>query len=701
MRRSTVVTTVALVLVTVVLSLVTNLAADVLPGFVKASRVWIWAIMLVLTGSLIGFEVRRVRGTQDLLTARGLDPAVGRQGVDLLAAAVRDQWRTELAVRALSDPEPIPLRWSVSGRSVAADPADVVHWDRADMRLVRLRGSGDVRLIAGEFDRLPHKRMVILGEPGAGKTVFSLLLTLDLLDRRQAGTPSPVLVSLSSWDPAEEHLWSWLERRIGEDYPALGNAELFGDRLPARLIADGMILPILDGLDEVPAAARSRAITEINGALIGPRPLILTCRTVEYEAAVRSGGHILAKAAVVEIDSLDPGEAAAYLVGSRPADRERWQPLIARIQTEPDDALTSALRSPLMVWLAHSAYADPCSSPGELLDRDRFIDRAAVERHLVDALLPAVYRVRPLPPGASRRSYPPDKAARWLRFLARSSPPEDRAGSPLVSDIAWWRLVARLSVSNRILIALLLGLCGAVLPSVLILLMTVGFDPVRLRAFIAASLFGILLEVAVAVFLQPPSPGRMSPGRSATRVVLTRSLLYGIVGAVTIGSTAGIGVEISGGHGLRVGLAVGAAVGAGALVVSWLNRPVDVVAALDPRSTLRADRAISLTAGALGAAILGSVIGAVSVPAVALAAAVAVGPATGLAMSAWGWYSLARLWFALRGRLPWRPMTFLDDAHHRGVLRQAGGVYQFRHARLQERLATATPPDLQSRRRSS
>ena len=31
---------------------------------------------------------------------------------------------------------------------------------------------------------------------------------------------------------------------------------------------------------------------------------------------------------------------------------------------------------------------------------------------------------------------------------------------------------------------------------------------------------------------------------------------------------------------------------------------------------------------------------------------------------------------------------FLDDAHKRGVLRQAGAAYQFRHIDLQHRLAT-------------
>jgi hypothetical protein len=32
-------------------------------------------------------------------------------------------------------------------------------------------------------------------------------------------------------------------------------------------------------------------------------------------------------------------------------------------------------------------------------------------------------------------------------------------------------------------------------------------------------------------------------------------------------------------------------------------------------------------------------------------------------------------------------MDFLSDAHRRGVLRQVGAVYQFRHIELQHRLA--------------
>jgi hypothetical protein len=81
-----------------------------------------------------------------------------------------------------------------------------------------------------------------------------------------------------------------------------------------------------------------------------------------------------------------------------------------------------------------------------------------------------------------------------------------------------------------------------------------------------------------------------------------------------------------------------------------------------------------------------------------------VGSGSGVAISllanprsSWLSYTAARCYLAARGVLPWRLMHFLDDAHERGVLRRAGALYQFRHARLQGFLAgdhpaTATHP---------
>jgi hypothetical protein len=53
--------------------------------------------------------------------------------------------------------------------------------------------------------------------------------------------------------------------------------------------------------------------------------------------------------------------------------------------------------------------------------------------------------------------------------------------------------------------------------------------------------------------------------------------------------------------------------------------------------------------------------------------------------SAW-WYCVAVSFLARRRVTPRRPLQFLEEAYRRGVLRQAGMVYEFRHARLAERL---------------
>jgi len=64
--------------------------------------------------------------------------------------------------------------------------------------------------------------------------------------------------------------------------------------------------------------------------------------------------------------------------------------------------------------------------------------------------------------------------------------------------------------------------------------------------------------------------------------------------------------------------------------------------------------------------------------------------AVGFGMNAWGhWMIISRLWLPVTRRLPWDLIRFLKDAHERGVLRQAGAVYQFRHTRLQDTLAAS------------
>jgi hypothetical protein len=103
------------------------------------------------------------------------------------------------------------------------------------------------------------------------------------------------------------------------------------------------------------------------------------------------------------------------------------------------------------------------------------------------------------------------------------------------------------------------------------------------------------------------------------------------------------------------------------------------------------NHAAVVVAGVLAGAVTVAVAGAGAVVGAGAGAMVVIGIAVGgitsFALSAGPSYGIARIWLALRHRLPRQLMGFLADAHRRGVLRQAGAVYQFRHIELQRRLA--------------
>ena len=150
------------------------------------------------------------------------------RAADTLAEAVRLQWEAEAGLRELRQPAPLQLRWETTDRPVAVPIASVAG-GAIPGRVVRLRGHLDQ--VADRYLALPDQRLVVLGEPGAGKTVLALLLTLELLKR-----PARRVGRWRCWwgwrrgiRPAE-HLHSWLARRLTEDYPALSTPA--SDRMP-------------------------------------------------------------------------------------------------------------------------------------------------------------------------------------------------------------------------------------------------------------------------------------------------------------------------------------------------------------------------------------------------------------------------------------------------------------------------------------
>ncbi|MFF3920384.1 NACHT domain-containing protein [Streptomyces sp. NPDC001852] len=538
---------------------------------------------------------------------------------------------------------------------------------------------------------------MVLGEPGAGKTMLLIRLLLGMLERRLPGGPVPVLFPLASWDPLQQDLYTWMAHELAQDHPALRTpapalAPQAGTSTQARaLLEQRLILPILDGLDELPHALATQALYAINQTLPSGQPLVVSSRTAEYRNALTTpiGTTLLLNgAAGIRLLPLDPTKAAAYLqrdAGS--PDRKaaaRW----SRVGESPGTGtpLSEALNTPLGLFLARTIYnprpdeqLPALPNPDELLDQTRFPTRQHIDTHLFTAFIPAAYRPHPDQP----TPWNAQKAQHTLDFLAHHLQ-HNLGGTP---NLAWWQLPRALP-HGRALIVLAAGLIAGLAVG---LLSGLGSEVGVTFGLVAGLLSAAATAVITSSARDRPSSGIRWSWRRKSWLTwglplwlvfgLLFGIVYGIVGrprmALLLGLMGGLPFGLLGG--LR-------------------SVHPDLEKAVGPGTVLAQDRrtfSVLTLAGGITAALTVVLVTALALPfgfgtdlglvfedaiTYAIGLGLPVGLMLALARSVWMQFLLARITLAAAGRVPWRFMSFLADAHERrGVLRQAGAVYQFRH----------------------
>jgi hypothetical protein len=176
--------------------------------------------------------------------------------------------------------------------------------------------------------------------------------------------------------------------------------------------------------------------------------------------------------------------------------------------------------------------------------------------------------------------------------------------------------------------------------------------------------------------------------------------IWGVAAGPVIGSVAW--VQLGWLPGLAIGLATALAGGINGRIADATSS--DPARAASPDDVLRRDRATFLGSwlvfGACMGVITGVWIGLSPGPAgspngvgfglrIGLTNLIVPGLGLGFIQALSGLFYVSQWWLAITGKLPWRLMAFLHDAHaNRGVLRQVGAVYQFRHLKLQHRMAS-------------
>ncbi|MFF3454542.1 NACHT domain-containing protein [Streptomyces sp. NPDC002730] len=638
-----------------------------------------------------------------------------------LARAVAAHWQREERRLQVQDPFPLPVRWQVTSE-VLTD-----HW--ANIHRLPTGGTdgpldldGQLDGIAETYRRIPSRRLVVLGRSGSGKTVLALRFVLDHLKTRTPGEPVPVIFSIGAWNPATITLRDWLTDQLIRDHPALAARGPDGASLASALVESSLLLPVFDGFDEIADGLRRPALRALNASTL---PLLLTSRPAEYISAVRET-HPLASAAAIELTDLTLDDLAQYLPRTtRRADRANpagaWEPVLAELGEQPPDGpappLATVLTTPLMVTLARSIYSDtPGRDPSELLDNQRFGSRKALEDHLLGNFIPTVYHHRPERgrAGRHRHGFTPERAGRWLGYLAQHL---NQLETP---DLAWWRLGTAMDRFSRmfalgLLTALVVGATtGLGNIAVDVIATSHGLGYVLKRGLVVALLHGLVAGLGSGILYGAVGCRRAAePTRlrvqifGSTRAMRTRflprftlGLALGLLAALVLElvdqvAPAGLGLDDRLGSALVFMPGVGLGTGLMFGLMAWLEAPIDIRSAVSPADLLKTNRryvvfslltwglVFGLAAGLIKMFTAGSGFG------LTAELATAFGLALGywFSLTAWGqWIALARIWLPLTGRLPWALGAFLDDACGRGVLRQAGAVYQFRHARLQHHL---------------
>ena len=248
------------------------------------------------------------------------------------------------------------------------------------------------------------KTLLILGDPGSGKTIALLQLAEKLIKQTQQDMtkPIPVVFNLSSWGQKQQPLTEWLIEELKEKYQVYKTWS-------EAWIENQQLTLLLDGLDEVKENCRNACVRAINKFVAThlETEIVVCSRVKDYEAIAER----LLLSSAVYIQPLSKKQLADFL--------KNVDDSLLGLKTaiEQDREIAEFARTPLilnmMTWTYQGWSVEECRKQFQVVqDRESNLFESYIEKNLNQENREA--------------KYSKDRVVHWLSWLAKTMVDESK-----------------------------------------------------------------------------------------------------------------------------------------------------------------------------------------------------------------------------------------------------------------------------------
>jgi eukaryotic-like serine/threonine-protein kinase len=239
--------------------------------------------------------------------------------------------------------------------------------------------------------------LLILGEPGSGKSTTLLELAKTLLERagKDVRERVAVVLNLSSWKK-KQPLNEWISIELSQKYRV--------PRTIARLwLRQHYLIPLLDGLDEVEISIQPDCVAAINAFIDESNPpgLVVCCRLNEYRWLPER----LKLNGAIRLELLSEDDVDGYL-RSTGAELD-----MLRQAVKADPVLKELAETPLMLNVMSLSFQ---GASGDELTKREGSSTEQRKKQIFQLYVEEMFRRK----GVASHHFPKEKIAHWLSWLA-------------------------------------------------------------------------------------------------------------------------------------------------------------------------------------------------------------------------------------------------------------------------------------------